>query len=669
MKLMESIRRDPVRVGFGRRGGGTGTGEGNTGTLPPPPAAVEPPDFETRGVVQTSDVDTNLSFLRTAGFAVVGDGGGGVYVRTSSEPSHDGKIQSADGAWWELQADDGCFAVEQFGATGDGVVDDFAAIDACVQTAIARSNTRGHALAGGGGTTFAITEVKFTAGKSYRLSQKIIADNARIDLVGQRAVLFGDDFNDYLIEFTGQCFRQRIEGLTFECTRAGAIKWVGNNSSGSMVHVEDCRFVTDPHGHDTAIAIDYVNRSSSISIKRSFFNKVKHAAHFRNCDFMSFEDCWFGFPVDSVFADRDGYVRVDKGFCRVHNCLFAGGPAADPVGGGAANGSEIAFFNVGIEGIEAPDEDHARIAIKDTRIGFESGAGALVNYFVSHKDNVSAQFRSGIVLENIQTSPREAKEPNILGADTAAVLRLFEMPHQILVNGVYSSPVKLALVTPGSTTTLAALRAQASTPINHSADFMDQLNCDASNNYAITGLTTVEAHVVLTTDTVEYNRWLELFGRFNYVFTSDFPNKNSAGNTPTATIDTWFTDFSEQLGAVFEVQGGADARINNGLVVRTPIHGYVHVQLDEAGDAVRASYFDAVNTAALPLGVTITAELKVGSTYSPAVSVANASSATLAIRVQHGTNPGVTNIRCRGLLVRPATAQWPNGPGANMLQA
>lgn len=48
--------------------------------------------------VPASGVDTVV--LR--GYTSAGDGGGALYVRAASEPSHDGKIQSDDGAWWEL---------------------------------------------------------------------------------------------------------------------------------------------------------------------------------------------------------------------------------------------------------------------------------------------------------------------------------------------------------------------------------------------------------------------------------------------------------------------------------------------------------------------------------------------------------------------------------------
>ena len=59
--------------------------------------------------------------FETVGYAASGDGGAALYKRAASEPAHPGKLQSADGAWWEL-------AVQtvnpiMFGARNDGSVD------------------------------------------------------------------------------------------------------------------------------------------------------------------------------------------------------------------------------------------------------------------------------------------------------------------------------------------------------------------------------------------------------------------------------------------------------------------------------------------------------------------------------------------------------------------
>jgi len=57
---------------------------------------------DSRTSAQGQSFKPDVKWVRTAGFAAPGDGGGALYKRVSSEPSHAGKFQSADGAWWEL---------------------------------------------------------------------------------------------------------------------------------------------------------------------------------------------------------------------------------------------------------------------------------------------------------------------------------------------------------------------------------------------------------------------------------------------------------------------------------------------------------------------------------------------------------------------------------------
>lgn len=78
-------------------------------------------DYDSRTAVTSSVVDTLRTSLRTAGYANAGDGGEAVYRRVSSEPVHPGKVQSADGAWWEIGSNE--LNVLQFGAIADGASD------------------------------------------------------------------------------------------------------------------------------------------------------------------------------------------------------------------------------------------------------------------------------------------------------------------------------------------------------------------------------------------------------------------------------------------------------------------------------------------------------------------------------------------------------------------
>ncbi|MFK7945739.1 MAG: hypothetical protein AB8B85_22905 [Paracoccaceae bacterium] len=149
MKLFDWRERQPVRVGFGRAGGGnfSDPGGGAPGSLPPPPSPVLPPDFESRSAVEAADIDNEVSFVRTAGYSVPGDGGGALYVRVAPEPGHELKIQSADGAFWELVAEGGLVTEKQAGGIGDGVADDTQAIQNAIDFAVYYEQNNGSAQA------------------------------------------------------------------------------------------------------------------------------------------------------------------------------------------------------------------------------------------------------------------------------------------------------------------------------------------------------------------------------------------------------------------------------------------------------------------------------------------------------------------------------------------
>lgn len=86
--------------------------------------------YDNVSVVASSAISGSISAIRTNGYYAAGDGGGALYKRVVSEPSHAGKIQSSGGAWWEIVCDE--INVRQFGAKGDGATNDTAVLQACL---------------------------------------------------------------------------------------------------------------------------------------------------------------------------------------------------------------------------------------------------------------------------------------------------------------------------------------------------------------------------------------------------------------------------------------------------------------------------------------------------------------------------------------------------------
>lgn len=85
-------------------------------------------NFSSRAVAALTVIPAILVTAITGGYTTAGDLGGARYSRVADEPSHAGKFQSSDGAWWELR--EAIVNQHMFGAKGDGVTDDTNALKA-----------------------------------------------------------------------------------------------------------------------------------------------------------------------------------------------------------------------------------------------------------------------------------------------------------------------------------------------------------------------------------------------------------------------------------------------------------------------------------------------------------------------------------------------------------
>ncbi|WP_247997319.1 hypothetical protein [Brucella tritici] len=63
---------------------------------------IEVPVFDTRLAVTLARIKSTVNVIRTGGFALPGDAPSATYKRVLIEPIHICKVQSLDGAWWEM---------------------------------------------------------------------------------------------------------------------------------------------------------------------------------------------------------------------------------------------------------------------------------------------------------------------------------------------------------------------------------------------------------------------------------------------------------------------------------------------------------------------------------------------------------------------------------------
>lgn len=98
-------------------------------------AATETRLQDTVATAAAASYATNILFVETSGYSSPGDGGGALYRKVSSEPSHPGKFQSSDGKWWELSSE--VVNVKSLGAGGVGGND-----QAAIQNAILVAESR-----------------------------------------------------------------------------------------------------------------------------------------------------------------------------------------------------------------------------------------------------------------------------------------------------------------------------------------------------------------------------------------------------------------------------------------------------------------------------------------------------------------------------------------------
>lgn len=585
-------------------------------------------------------------------------GGGSIYYMdgTSGAAStgYAGKFYDSTGTGWKRRPVDITLEAFGYGQNGnDATVSLQAAVDyaEAVMLEYSANNAAAQVL------IYPTVNIELPSESIFITESIVISSNGSITFKSRNQTYISGTHNDFLFDVTGAAYRLSFESICFECTDVGAIRIASTNVSSAKNTIKKCRFVpkttsTSP----TCVAIDYDNRSAQLVITETYFNRVRTPLHVRQGDSTVFRDCWFGFSPYAVYPSKDGYIRNDAGHMTVTECIFAGGPSLAITAGSMANGSEIAYFNVGTEAPSTAAEDHARLTIENTRIGYESGAGVLVNYFKPYvTDNAGAGWRSGITLRNIQTEPREDKGTVFDGQPSAALVRLFSMPNQLELDEIKSTNGLLAAVIPGSTTTLDALLAQLDDDFED-IDFYSRKSKKRTNSFHA-DICAPSAYIVAdeTAPTMEENnRWLDLFGAFDCWFDSNNTTVgSSAGNETTVNIDT---HYSVSNGVnIYQISAIVWPTVASTNLKSQTVHGVITFVRDRYANTLTARY----QSADASDDVAITALFNVSGVEQSSITPGTA--ATLRINVQHPTNPGVAACRCAGAYITPSVADSKRG--------
>lgn len=267
--------------------------------------------YETRVQVAAATVPTTRTTLRTLAYATAGDGGGATYKKVSSPPTHNGKFQSADGAWWEIAED--AISVLALGADPTGVADCYAAIQSAIGVARTQGKRRIIFPAGTylitqagafntGGTTDGLTIQG--AGMQSTLIKFI---NAVTTTPAASNYLYTDNNTDKWINFQGMTFEGDSTNKNSRFAR------ITSTAQAQSIRFWDVRWrffegITSCEGTATASEMLYMGCKGSTIYGKAF--RIDNAQSMNHnhyaCDYESLED-------DLVYVTKGGIVSFYGG--------------------------------------------------------------------------------------------------------------------------------------------------------------------------------------------------------------------------------------------------------------------------------------------------------------------------------------------------------------------
>lgn len=263
--------------------------EGPAGADGPAGPAGGTADYSSLVIAATKTIPVESKTVNVGGYALPGDGGGALYVRVASNPTHTGKFRSTDrfmpdgstdntnGGWWELAKQ--IKNVRMFGCKGDGVANDTAAFQSALDYAI----TYGEAL--------------YVPKGIYLILGNLVVNLLNVGIMSSgHFALVGAGSGVSVIKHSGTGWCMSINGPTW-----------GTAGMYSKLNVSGLSF---DGGNLT---------SNGLSLKRTIGYQFTdlYFAQFNLCHYVEdtvvgkYDSCSFAFSVDGVQAQPGPTVLVD----------------------------------------------------------------------------------------------------------------------------------------------------------------------------------------------------------------------------------------------------------------------------------------------------------------------------------------------------------------------
>lgn len=174
--------------------------------------------YDTRPQAIVANVPAGVKLLRLLGYADAGDGGEALYRRVVSAPTHPGKLQTSDGAWWEIvPSQSGSIRIEALGAKGDNLTDNSAAFTA----AFSVRKALGAELRLGAGTFRIASGINYTTTTNFEAGLALRGAGSAVTIIDNRCpsgnaclTLFGTN---------GFSTGGYVEGMTFKSSSSSPV--------------------------------------------------------------------------------------------------------------------------------------------------------------------------------------------------------------------------------------------------------------------------------------------------------------------------------------------------------------------------------------------------------------------------------------------------------------